>query len=140
MFNALRYTKRLEEVGFTKQQAETALEIGIEVMNDNLSSKEDLKELGLVLKGELREEMNELSSDLRQEMNELSSTLRQEMNELSSTLRQEMNELSSTLRQEMSELKIEIKEEMHGFQDRLTLRMGAMFAATIAILGSLKFL
>lgn len=118
MFNALRYTKRLEEVGFTKQQAETALEIGIEVMNDNLSSKEDLKELGLVLKGELRQEMGELSS----------------------TLRQEMNELSSTLRQEMSDLKIEIKEEMHGFQDRLTLRMGAMFAATIAILGSLKFL
>lgn len=103
MFNALKYTKKLEQVGFTKQQAETALELGIEVMNDNLASKEDL-------------------------------------NHTTNELRHEMRELSSTLRKEMSDLRLELKQDMGNLQDRLTIRMGGMFAATIAILASLKFL
>jgi len=67
LFNALRYTKKLEEVGFTKKQADTALEIGIEVMNENLASKDDLKELGRGFDS-VRKEMNFMEQSLRKDM------------------------------------------------------------------------
>lgn len=45
MFNALKYTKQLEEVGLTREQAETHVQIMIEIMELNLATKEDIKEL-----------------------------------------------------------------------------------------------
>jgi hypothetical protein len=45
MFNALKYTKRLEEVGFTREQAEAHVQMVIEVMDSNFATKSDFKEL-----------------------------------------------------------------------------------------------
>jgi hypothetical protein len=45
MFNALRYTKKLEEVGFTREQAEAHIEIMTEVIETNLATKQDMKDL-----------------------------------------------------------------------------------------------
>lgn len=43
MFNTLRYAKRLEDVGFSKEQAETSIEILSEIMEEKLATKEDLQ-------------------------------------------------------------------------------------------------
>ena len=45
MFNTLKYAKILEEVGFSREQAETSIKILVEIMEDKLASKQDLKEL-----------------------------------------------------------------------------------------------
>ncbi len=45
MFNTLRYAKMLEEVGFSREQAETSVKILVEIMEDKLASKNDLHEL-----------------------------------------------------------------------------------------------
>lgn len=45
MFNTLKYAKMLEEVGFSRDQAETSIKILVDIMEDRLASKEDLKEL-----------------------------------------------------------------------------------------------
>lgn len=45
MFNSLRYTKKLEEVGFTRIQAEISIEILMEIMQENLVTKHDLLDL-----------------------------------------------------------------------------------------------
>ena len=45
MFNTLKYAKMLEEVGFSREQAETSIKILVEIMEDKLASKQDLKEL-----------------------------------------------------------------------------------------------
>lgn len=45
MFNALKYTRRLEQAGFTKDQAETSMDILLEVMTENLSTKQDMQML-----------------------------------------------------------------------------------------------
>ena len=45
MFNALKYTKRLEEVGLTREQAEAHVFIMTEIIETNLATKEDLKDL-----------------------------------------------------------------------------------------------
>lgn len=45
MFNTLKYAKMLEEVGFSREQAETSIKILVEIMEDKLASKQDVAEL-----------------------------------------------------------------------------------------------
>jgi hypothetical protein len=44
MFNTLKYAKILEEVGFSRDQAETSIKILVEIMEDKLATKQDLQE------------------------------------------------------------------------------------------------
>lgn len=53
MFNALKYTEILETVGFTREQAEQSIKVLIEVMEQNLASSQDLKDLKQELIGEI---------------------------------------------------------------------------------------
>ncbi len=49
MFNTLKYAKMLQEVGFSKDQAEKSIEILLEIMEEKLVTKEDLQ----ILKADL---------------------------------------------------------------------------------------
>lgn len=63
MFNTLKYAIMLEEVGFSRDQAETSVKILVEIMEDKLASKQDMQEL--------KQEMN-----LRFEQSESKLTIR----------------------------------------------------------------
>ena len=54
--NTLKYAKNLEEVGFSREQAEMTIGILNEVVESNLATKEDLKDL--------RHDMQQLKSEL----------------------------------------------------------------------------
>lgn len=45
MFKALKYTRKLEEVGFTREQAETHVDIMTEIIETTLATKQDIKDL-----------------------------------------------------------------------------------------------
>lgn len=42
MFNAFKYTKQLEDAGFSREQAEIQLQIITEIVEGDLASKQDL--------------------------------------------------------------------------------------------------
>jgi hypothetical protein len=87
----------LEEVGFSREQAETSIKILVEIMEDKLASKQDLVEL------ETR--VNHRFAQLE-------------------------SKLDSSLAQVDSKLSI--------LESRLTIRMGTMLAASIAILTAIQ--
>lgn len=60
MFNAFKYTRALQEQGFTEGQAKTSIEILIEIMNDQFATKSDLEQL----ETRLHSEMKLIRSDL----------------------------------------------------------------------------
>lgn len=60
MFNTLKYAKILEEVGFSREQAETSIKILVEIMDDKLASKQDLQEL----KVDLQHSISQIDSKL----------------------------------------------------------------------------
>jgi len=65
MFNTLKYAKMLEEVGFSREQAETSIRILVEIMEDKLATKIDLQGATVSSKQEialLRHEMREMES------------------------------------------------------------------------------
>lgn len=45
MFNTLKYAKKLEEVGFAREQAEAQVQMLAEVIETNLATKRDIDDL-----------------------------------------------------------------------------------------------
>lgn len=64
MYNSLKYVKKLEEAGVSRALAETHIQIVSEIMETNLATQQDLKDLGT----ELRHEMAMLRQELKQEL------------------------------------------------------------------------
>ncbi len=62
MFNTLKYAKKLESVGLSREQAEAHIQILSEVMEDTLATKQDVKDL----RNELRESQQLLSQEMLQ--------------------------------------------------------------------------
>jgi hypothetical protein len=60
MFNALKYIKALEGVGFPREQAEAQVQLIIDSFQENVATKADLAEL----KADVRSEMSELKSQM----------------------------------------------------------------------------
>ena len=45
MFNTLKYARMLEEAGFSREQSETSIKILVEIMEDKLATKQDIKDV-----------------------------------------------------------------------------------------------
>jgi hypothetical protein len=90
MFNTLRYAKMLEEVGFSRDQAETSIKILVEIMEDKLASKQDVLDI------------------------------------------------ESRLQNSMSLIRSDVQHAVLQTESRLTIRMGTMLAAAIAILTAIQ--
>lgn len=60
MFNALKYIKSLEGVGFPREQAEAQVQLVMDTFQENVATKTDLAEL----KAELKTAMAEMKTDL----------------------------------------------------------------------------
>jgi len=53
VFNAFKYTKQLEEAGFSRVQAEIQLQVIAEFVEGDLATKQDLKDLKIELKNDI---------------------------------------------------------------------------------------
>lgn len=49
IFNSLEYARRLEQAGFTREQAEMQANILTEIVDEKMTTKQDLRELELRL-------------------------------------------------------------------------------------------
>lgn len=74
MFNALKYIRSLENVGFDRAQAEAQVQLVMDSYEENVATKSDISEL--------RTEMAELRSELKTEMAELRSEIKEVRSEL----------------------------------------------------------
>lgn len=68
MFNALKYSKELEDAGFTRQQAEITIGVFFQFMDHEFSTKKDLLDVRSELKTDiqaLRAEILALKHDIK---------------------------------------------------------------------------
>lgn len=126
MFNSLKYAKKLEEAGVPREQAETHLMILSEVMESNLATKQNLKDL---------------SADLRSEVAEQGRSLRAEISLVRQELKAEISSVHQELKAEISELRSEMRT---GFQlidakfiqleQRMTIKLGAIVSIALGVM------
>jgi predicted flavoprotein YhiN len=70
-FDTLTFSKKLQEAGFTARQAEAQAEALREVIDENLATKQDLKEMEVRLSQQIelvRRDTKELEITLRRDM------------------------------------------------------------------------
>jgi hypothetical protein len=100
MRNAFKLTKQLEQVGFSREQAEIQVQVITEIIEDDLASKQDL---------------NNLETNLRQDLKILETSLRQDMKILETNFRSDAQQLESSLRNDFQQL-----------ESRLTIKLGTL--------------
>jgi len=106
-FDTLAYAKKLKAAGFTDKQAEVQAEAIAEIIEERLATKQDIL-------------------DLKRDMKEMETALRREILDL----KRDMKEMETSLKRDMKEIEIRLKHD-------LTLRLGAMLTAGIAIVAAL---
>lgn len=126
-FNPLNYINDLTKGGFTREQAEVQARALLNIVEEELASKRDIKETETILRTEIRA----VENSLRAEIKEVENTLRAEIKEVESSLRAEIKGVESSLRAEIRE----IKSEMKGKFALLHWMFGFLLAANVATLG-----
>lgn len=78
MFNALKYIRTLESVGFKREQAEAQVQLVMDLYEENVATKADLAELRAAtqsdlaeLRGELKTDIAELRAEIKSDISEL---------------------------------------------------------------------
>ena len=117
-FDTLVYAKKLKSVGFTESQAEALAESQAQLIESRLATKQDIE---LV----------------RRDMKELEASLKRDMKELEGSLKRDMKELEASLKRDMKASDVSLKRDMKEMEMRLTIRMGILIAASIAIVSTL---
>jgi hypothetical protein len=106
MFNALAYSKELEQAGFSRDQAEATINVFFKFMDYNFATKSDLSDS----KSEIKSEIAKLRTELNTEIAELRTELKSEI--------------------------AEIQYKLGSLENRMTIKFGLMQAATIGILAA----
>lgn len=62
MFNTLLYTKKLEQVGISREQAEMHVQIMAEILEGNLATKQDMQETKQEIRDAVQDTQKEIQS------------------------------------------------------------------------------
>ncbi|MBS0350059.1 MAG: DUF1640 domain-containing protein [Proteobacteria bacterium] len=105
-FDPLKYMKRLESVGFTREQAEAQAETFLEIVQEQLVSKQDLKEVEVQLTSHVKEVEVQLTNHVK----EVEVQLTNHVKEVEVKLTHHIKEVEVQLTSRMKELELQIKE------------------------------
>ena len=103
-FDPLRYAKQLEEAGFTRTQAEVQAETFFGIVNENLVTKRDLKEL----ENKLALEIENVRRDIKESENKLALEIENVRHDIES-IRRDIKELESNTKIQMEVLRRDLK-------------------------------
>jgi hypothetical protein len=121
-FDTLGYAKRLRDAGVSQEHAEAHAEAAREFVMGELVTHYDLEMSTTVIRRDFEATM----ASLRHYMDTSISTLRKDMETSVANLRKDMEASMAALRNDLERLEL-----------RLTLRLGGMFAVSVAILAAI---
>ncbi|MCG5514527.1 MULTISPECIES: CCDC90 family protein [unclassified Ectothiorhodospira] len=150
-FDSHSHVKRLMAAGFTEAQAEAQTQALLDLLENRLVTKDDIRHLATKddlhdLESSLRQDIGTLESSLRQDMTTLESSLRQGMAAMESSLRrdlasrEDLKNMDSALRKDMEGVKIALQKDIQLLSNRLTIKLGSIMVAGITILAAMQFI
>jgi hypothetical protein len=118
MIQVLRYTEELEKVGFTPEQAKKSVQLWMDLMDQNFATKADFKEHYFMTRSDMKDVQIKLQTDMQK-------------------LQTEMKDLKTDLQTEMKDMQFGLESKIHKLEQSLTVRLGVMMAASIAIISTI---
>ncbi len=140
MINALRFTEALEKAGFTSEQAIKSVDIWMSLINENLATKSDMREMHLLNKSDLRDLHNEqkiMKIDLQNQMKDMRTDLETQIKELRTDLETQIKELRTDLETQIKDLDKKIDTQSTRIIFQLGGLMIALFTISTAIISLL---
>jgi predicted phage-related endonuclease len=110
-FDTLAFAKKLQDGGFTVQQAEVLAQAQAELFEQNLATKLDLKEL--------------------------ETSLRRDLKELEVNLRRDMKELEARFTRDIKELETKLTHDMKDLEYRMVIKQGSLMLVGITVIATL---
>jgi predicted nuclease with TOPRIM domain len=133
--DTLAYARRLREAGFSEEQAEGQAHALAAAMTDSLATEQDLKELELRL--EVRfEKLDARFARIDDRIDALEKRLDTRFVELESRTTIRLAEFEKRMDLRLNDVKTEVRGEMAHLERTLTMRMGGIMAAGIAVLSA----
>ena len=129
MFDAIGYSQKLEEAGFSKKQAEESVKLQMDIINENFASKTDLKEVRIVLQNEIKDLRTELKGDIKELKTELKGDIKELRTELKGDikeLRTEIKEVETRLQNEMDRRFLIVDHRFETLETKLLYKLGAL--------------
>jgi hypothetical protein len=121
-FDTLTYSKKLQDAGFTARQAEAQAEALRQIVEDNLATKRDLKDLEAALRTDLKEVETKLSRDLK---------------ETEAKLSRDLKETEAKLSRDLKETEAKLSRDMELMRRDIVIWLGGIIIAAITTLGVL---
>lgn len=128
-FDTHTFVKHLTQAGMPIAQAEVLADSQARLIDDKLTTKHDLNELGSGLTRDIKELGTRLSHDLKA----LETRLSHDIKELETKLSLGLKELDTKLK----ELEIKLTHDLNELALRLTVRLGSMLAIAIGVVAAL---
>ncbi len=157
------YVKRLVDAGVPEGQAEIQMEAVVTIIDGRIATKldlellqRDMKEIEANLKRDMKEmdtklvariseveanlkrDMKEMDTRLVARISEVEANLKRDIKEMDTKLEARINGVEANLKREMKEMDLVLRGEIEKLQLKLTIRLGAILAAGLAILATLE--
>jgi hypothetical protein len=123
MIHAIRYTEELERVGFTSVQAKTAVNIWMELMDQNFATKSDFKEHFFVN----RSEHLEMMKQNREDINNLKREVQSEIANLREEMRNEFIKIDQRF--------IKIETTLNALENKIIIKLSGVMVSLFVISG-----
>ena len=128
-FDTLEFVKRLRAANFSEAQAEAMVEAIAAVVTEQLATKADIAELRRELGGDINELRRYLEAGLEAGRSNLETQ--------NAALRRDLEAQNAALRRDL-ETQIEaVRREIKESEYRVTIRLGGMLTAAIAVVAAL---
>ncbi len=124
-FDTLEFVKRLRAANFSEAQAEAMVEAIAAVVTEQLATKGDIAELRL--------EIEAVKRELKGDIDAVKRELKAEIDAVRRDLGAEIGTIRRDLGTEIDAVRREIKDTEY----RLTIRLGGMLAAAVAVVAAL---
>ena len=126
MFNTLRYAKKLEAAGVSREQAEAQIQIIAEILEEDMATKLDLSHTKDELKVDihnLRVELHSFRDDLKKDI----SGVRTEMY----TIRDDLKKDITTVKTELYLVRDDLRKDISVLEHKLALKLGTIITVAI---------
>jgi DNA anti-recombination protein RmuC len=135
-FDPLQYVKRLEAVGFTREQAETQAETFLSIVQEQLVTKQDLKES----ETQLTTHMKEIEAQLTTHIKEIEAQLTTHIKEIEAQLTNRIKEIEAQLTNRMKELEIKTTLKIEVLKRDLKIWFGGMLVGLVVVMSGIMTL
>ena len=144
MINTLRMSEELEKVGFTKDQAYKTVDTWMSIIDENLVTKSDMKELQYSVKSDVKDlrtdiegHIKDLRTDIEGQIKDLRTDIEGQIKDLRTDIEGQIKDLRTDLEKQINELRSEVEKQKLEILIKLGSLMVTLFTISTTIISYL---